>query len=97
MVTAAMKLWDAYAALPPSVRKASGFPSSLQLFWRLCRPRRSHYFFYGANGKPDAFRTGTRQSRNQLIADEYGSRVSKGRKTQRGSGEIELTIYNEGV
>ena len=52
---------------------------------------------YGANGKPEAFRTGTRQSRNQLIADEYGSRVSKGRKTQRGSGEIELTIYNEGV
>jgi len=32
-----------------------------------------------------------------LIADEYGSRVSKGHKTQRGSGEIELTIYNEGV
>jgi len=33
------------AALPPPVRKASGFPSSQRLFWRLRRPRRSLSLF----------------------------------------------------
>jgi len=32
---------DGYAALPLPVRKASGFPSSQQLIWRLGRPRQS--------------------------------------------------------
>ena len=32
---------DGYAAVPLPVRKASGFPSSQQLIWRLGRPRQS--------------------------------------------------------
>ena len=60
-------------------------------------PEAKPLLFLRSERKARGFPHGTRQSRNQLIADEYGSRVSKGHKTQRGSGEIELTIYNEGV
>jgi len=64
-------VFDCYAALPPPVRKASGFPSSALFFLRLGRPRQSLSFSM-AIGKPEAFRTGRRHSRSPT-----GSRKSK--------------------
>jgi len=52
----------ASAALPLPVRKASGFPWGLQLFWRLRRPRRSLSLFEGRR-KARGFPHGRRQSR----------------------------------
>ena len=49
---------DGYAAVPLPVRKASGFPSSQQLIWRLGRPRQSLSGLLRHYGKPEAFRTG---------------------------------------
>jgi len=57
------------AALPPPVRKASGFPTSPQLFWRLRRPRRS-LSFLSDERKARGFPHGRRQSRTTIHGED---------------------------